>query len=56
MMFHAVCNSVDENENILQRLKSESAPCIKLCLSKERVDSESLKGVFFKTNPCLTLT
>ncbi len=31
--------------------KSESAPCIKLLSLKERVDSESLKRVVFKTNP-----
>ncbi len=34
------------NENILKSVKSESAPCI-----KERVDSESLNRVVFKTNP-----
>ncbi len=39
------------NENILQSFKSESAPCINYCLSKERVDSESLKRVVFKMNP-----
>ncbi len=43
MTFHAVCNTA------LQSFESESA--LSYILSKERVDSESLKRVVFKTNP-----
>ncbi len=41
---------IARDENILQNLKSKSAPWIRCyCLSKERVDSESWKRVVFKT-------
>ncbi len=52
MAFHAVCNTALSEWIILQSLKSESAPCLKLLSLKRKswLYKTSLKRVVFKMN------